>query len=115
MLAFPGLVYKMGNQEGSYYPDAHTQRTATRRHTGPKCLIHYSSSAVASGLLIADMDKTAGSTDIRADGLLAENIITEVHQLGSFGDFKTKLLRPIQIHLNSIGQCVVGKWHAACL
>lgn len=29
MLAFPGLVYKMWNQEGSDYPDAHMQRTAT--------------------------------------------------------------------------------------
>lgn len=28
MLAFPGLVYKMGNQEGSYYPDADKQRAA---------------------------------------------------------------------------------------
>lgn len=35
-LAFPGYVYKIGNQKGSYYPDAQIQGTATKQHTRPQ-------------------------------------------------------------------------------
>lgn len=51
-LAFPYYVYKTGNQEGSYYPDAPMQRHATKLHTGPESLIQDSSPAAPSSLLV---------------------------------------------------------------
>lgn len=40
-LAFPGYIYKIGIQEGSYYPDA--SKAATKQHTRTKSLnkIHH--------------------------------------------------------------------------
>lgn len=46
-LAFPGLVYKMGNQEGGYYPNAHTQSAATTHKA-------HVSAAAATSLLTSD-------------------------------------------------------------
>lgn len=76
-LAFPGLVYKRGNQEGGYYPDAHMQRTATKRHTRPESLTQDSSSVAASDPLMSDMKQTPGSTDLNSDGALGPGIITK--------------------------------------
>lgn len=35
-LAFPGYVYKIGNQKGGHYPDAQIQGNATQQHTWPQ-------------------------------------------------------------------------------
>lgn len=69
-LAFSGLVYKFGKQEGCYYPDAHMQRIATQQYTRPKSLIQDSSSVTATGLLISEIDQTPVGTNLNTNGTL---------------------------------------------